>query len=116
MKQQIVGYYQCDNNNGVFTVDDNEKLIILGDPDKFPPQKKMKVLPITFNRVLRLLVTKKAPLCFDRDAFEIYTKEFYKMCVAMICNNSTELEQLDDETFISVNFDFIDITTDYQLN
>jgi hypothetical protein len=117
MEQTIIGYYSADKTKNNFCVSEKSEIIICGRMQDFPPQpENFKFYPVTFPDLLFWIVGGKTLTCLDRSAFQLYAKEFYKMTVRMIANNSAELEQMTKDEFISIKFDFIKLQTNYQLN
>jgi hypothetical protein len=117
MKQTIIGYYSADKTKSNFCVSEKIELIICGRMIDFPPQPgNFKFYPVTFPDVLKWIAGGKISVCLDKLAFQQYSKEFYKMTVRMIANNSAELEGMTNDEFISIKFDFIKLQTNYQFN
>lgn len=117
MEQTIIGYYSADKTKNNFCVSEKSEIIICGRTQDFPPQpENFKFYPVTFPDVLGWIAGGKIFVCLNRSAFQLYAKEFYKMTVRMIANNSAELEQMTKDEFISIKFDFIKLQTNYQLN
>lgn len=116
-KQTIVGYYLSNENKTAFSVNEQNELIICGKRESFPPHpERWQFVPVMYDELFNWVIFKKARVCLDKEAFNNYSRQFYKMCVAMISNNAAELEQMNDEQFITFRFDFSELTTDYQLN
>lgn len=116
-KQTIVGYYLTNANKTAFSVNEQNELIICGQITSFPPAPDgWNFVPVLYDELFNWIIFKKPKVCLDKEAFANYSREFYKMCVAMISNNAAELEQMTDEQFIMFRFDFFELTTDYQLN
>lgn len=117
-KQTIVGYYQTNQARTAFSVSEQNELIVCGQLGDFPsPPKQYEsfiFVPVTFSDILDWKLNQKANFCLDKKAFEIYSKMFYKMAVAIIANNAAELEQMTDTQFITWKFNFSELTTDYQ--
>jgi hypothetical protein len=113
----IIGYYQADLKTAIFCTNEQGELIILGNPIDFPPSGNYyTIYPVDFNQVFKWILTKKIPVCLDKFAFENYTKEFYKLCVTLIANNTAQLEDMKNDEFITVNFDFLTNTPNYKYN
>jgi hypothetical protein len=117
MEQTIIGYYSADKTKNNFCVSEKSEIIICGRTQNFPPQPlNFEFYPVTFADALGWLSGGKISVCFDKLAFQLYAKEFYKMAVKMIANNSAELEQMKPDEFISIKLDFFKLQTNYQLN
>jgi hypothetical protein len=111
----IVGYFSSQENN--VCVNDRGEVIICGRMQTFPPQPPgFEFTPVTFPDLLKVIISNKYTFCLDKLAFQLYAKEFYKMTVAIISNNSAELEQMTNEEFITIKFDFLKLQSNYELN
>lgn len=116
MKQQIVGFYLINPKTKQFQVNDDGYLILCGNVENFPlPPDGFNFVPVTYSNLFYWIMIKKLNVCMDKQCFQNYSKEFYKMSVEIITNNAAELETMDDDELITVNFDVEKLNTDYQL-